>query len=354
MPDLRHDPLTNRWVIIAAERANRPQDFAAVQSTRTRRPCPFCAGHEAATPEEVLALRPPGSPPAGPDWQVRVVPNKYPVLQPAAGSGEGQPTSDPRIGQPDDPPIGQPDDPPPLAASQPACGVHEVIIESPRHATRTTQLTSEEFQQVILAYRHRLRAARQLPGLAYGLIFKNVGPRAGATIEHLHSQLVAMPWVPPQVQQELSGAEAFYQAHRQCVFCHLIQQEDHRRQRMVASAPQFVAFCPYASFSPYETWIVPREHGAAFDEMSDDQATQLARILRGVLDRMDHVLQEPAYNYLVHSAPFDERSIHSYHWRVVVFPRITTLAGFEWATGCGINPIAPEKAAQQLKFDALL
>ncbi|NIM09940.1 MAG: galactose-1-phosphate uridylyltransferase [Planctomycetales bacterium] len=334
MPDLRHDPLSDRWVIIAENRAKRPQDFTAAGSRRTDRPCPFCRGHEGSTPGEVLALRPEGSPADGPGWRVRVVPNKYPILQATAARGL---------------PAGEK-----LFASQPATGIHEVIIESPRHATRTSQLTTEELREVILTYRHRLGVARRDDQLVYGLIFKNVGPQAGATIEHLHSQMVGMSLLPTQTEQELRCAAAYYQSQRACIFCQMIEQECSQDTRVVARSDQFVAYCPYASFSPYQTWITPRTHSSAFDELSDAQAMELAAMLGKLLSQMDQVLDRPDYNYLVQSAPFDLTVHASYHWRVVVFPRITTWAGFEWATGCCINPIAPEEAARQLKFTSFL
>jgi UDPglucose--hexose-1-phosphate uridylyltransferase len=166
----------------------------------------------------------------------------------------------------------------------------------------------------------------------------------------LHSQFVGLSLLPSQTQQEVRNAKAYYEAQRQCIFCRMIEEELRSDVRVVAQSDQFVAYCPYASFSPYETWITPREHCGAFDELSDQQATELAGMLRKLLRQTDHILDRPAYNYLVQSSPFDSRADGSYHWRIAVLPRITTLAGFEWATGCCINPIAPEEAARQLKF----
>ncbi|HUS38521.1 MAG TPA: hypothetical protein VMX74_03685 [Pirellulales bacterium] len=329
MPELRHDPLTDRWVIIAENRSDRPQGFSRVQTAAPMTTCPFCAGHEEQTPHELLAFGRHSSDSDQPGWQVRVVPNKYPVLE--------RQSSD-RSASGDE-----------MFACQPAVGMHEVIIESPRHLTRTTELTTAEFCEVLRAYRHRFQAAREDGSLVYGLAFKNVGPDAGATLEHLHSQFVALPVLPTIMRQELAKIEQHARDGRDCIVCAMMAREVEQQVRVVERSDNFLVFCPYASVCPHETWIAPIEHASDFDRMPDTLTEELSELLLRLLARLDHVADRPAHNYLVNTAPFDSAVTERYHWRVGILPRITTIAGFEWATGCCINPVAPETAADQLR-----
>ena len=337
MSELRTDPIAGHVVIVAENRAVRPDEFAhAGKSPGGARSdasatCPFCAGNEHLTPHSVAEYSIPTSDDA---WQVRVVPNKYPAVDAGADTASTN-----RLDV----------QPPSGCKLAPGIGRHEVIVESPRHLLRLTDLDGDQIALVFRAYRDRLSTAAREDGLAYGLVFKNQGPAAGATLEHLHSQFMALPIVPLDVARELQlGLETLRRTGR-CATCALVDQELATRKRIVAETPEFVVLCPFASRLPYETWIVPRAHEPRFDFCGDELSQRLAQIVREVLLRLESRLNRPDYNYLLRSAPFDTRTSDHYHWRMEILPRTTRLAGFEWGSGCFINPVAPERGAAELR-----
>jgi UDPglucose--hexose-1-phosphate uridylyltransferase len=328
MPELRKDPIVDRWVIIAKNRAQRPQELDSALHTRAPGPCPFCEGNERATTPEVLAFREPGSAIDAAGWRVRVVPNKFPALTTEGGSehrGEG------------------------LYQSLPGFGAHEVIIESPRHLVSTSELTHDGLCEVIAAYRDRLLALKADRRLVHAMVFKNAGAAAGASIEHVHSQLIALPVTPTAVQEELDAALAFHQQRRCCIFCDLVERERASGERMVLDLPGFVAICPFASRFPFETWIVPTAHQSHFESITHAAICELALALREAIRRIETALNRPAYNYVIHTAPFDTSDLGHYHWHIEVAPRLTKIAGFEWGAGYYINPAPPEEAAAFLR-----
>jgi UDPglucose--hexose-1-phosphate uridylyltransferase len=320
-PELRQGPLTEQWAIIAPERAARPievhPDGHAVPIV-----CPFCPGHEAQTPP---ALR---SYPDGPGWRVRVVPNKYPALRLA---GNPAPHGD-EFGTRSD-----------------GVGAHEVIIDSPVHAHSLTDLPAEQVRLLLSVYADRLRELRRDGRLAYGLVFKNVGAAAGASLEHTHSQVIALPRVPAFVRQELITARAYHRRHGRCLCCDLLDREVRDGRRLVLESRHFAVLTPFASRMPYEMLLLPRRHAARFEELPEDECADLAGALRSALLKLERAADRPAYNYLIHTAPFTGPEPESFHWHLEVLPRTTTLAGFEWATGVTINPLPPEQAAAQLR-----
>jgi UDPglucose--hexose-1-phosphate uridylyltransferase len=360
MPELRRDPIVDRYVIVAENRAARPGAFfssgAAPSSdaASSSRECPFCAGCEDETPSEVFALRDDCSSPDRPGWRVRVVPNKYPALD-----GEGAAPADRGTdihrspsqirSSPDIPRLPLND----LFHSQRAIGLHEVIIATPRHVTAIAELSGAEFVDLLSTYRVRLEALRRDNSLLkHVLIFQNVGRLAGASIEHLHSQLVATDFVPPAVADELRGAQKFFDQHHQCVFCRMVEQEISHGKRIVAESPAFVALCPYASRFAFETWILPKRHAGDFDSISPADLDGLANLAHGAIAKIERLSQPPAYNLILHTSPFDSLPIEHYHWHIEVIPRLTLAAGFEWSSGCFINPVSPESAAATLRADA--
>lgn len=332
MPQLRQDPITGHRVLISTERARRPQQFEPAPARAVALDCPFCAGNEALTPPAVWEVPDPA---ALGRWRVRVIPNKYPAVshQPAAQIA--------------------PSPHPPLSSSRPceALGAHEVIVESPNHARTITELSAEHFADVLAAYRSRMqfwKARRELE-IATVLVFKNHGPLAGASLEHAHSQLLAMPWVPTALAEELSGAEARHAQDGACVFCQLVARERAEGARIVAEGQDFLAFCPFASRFPFETWLLPKSHASHF-ESSRSSLTELASLVQQLLGRMETLAPGLAYNYWLHSAPLNRLELASYHWHIEIAPRLATLAGFELGGGWNINPVAPEDAADQLRF----
>jgi UDPglucose--hexose-1-phosphate uridylyltransferase len=347
MPELRRDPIVDRWVIIAENRAARPgalvnaSDSPREPTTAGLETCPFCPGYESETPPAVFALRGHANDPNASDWRVRVVPNKYPALVSETASQPDRGTYVPRSPGPES-----------LFAAAPAFGVHEVIIDTPRHVTTVGQLTNEEFADSLTAVRARLEALRHDLRLKHAIVFKNVGCAAGATREHLHSQLMASNLVPPLVAAELRGAERFYDTYRQCVFCRMIDDECASGERVVDQSSAFVALCPFASRFAYEMWILPKGHASHFGSINDGDLADLANLARRAIARIESLLRSPAYNLVIHTTPFDSLAIEHYHWHMEVFPRLTIAAGFEWGSGCAVNPVSPEAAARVLRtFD---
>lgn len=330
MSELRKDPILGRWVIIASERAARPVDFqqkvpAPVKSNVS---CPFCEGNEATTPPEIYALRKPFSNANGRDWLVRVVPNKFPVLA-IEGKidkrGKG------------------------LYDQMRGIGAHEVIIETPQHISSFTPLPEEHIQNIFNTYQTRMLDLKKDTRFAFGLIFKNVGDRAGASLEHTHSQLVVTPIVPIRISQEIEGAKNFHNYRGRCIFCDIIHQEIEDDERIIINDEHFVALCPFASRFPFETVILPKQHFTHFEMIPSHLIPSLVRIVKQVFLKLEKALNNPAYNMLIHTTPFTMEETEYYHWHIEIIPRITRVAGFEWGTGFYINSVPPENAAKYLK-----
>lgn len=326
MPELRKDPIIGRWVIIASERGSRPgsdmfREFEPVGGDS----CAFCEGQEESTPPEILAFRDDNSEPNAKGWWIRVVPNKYPAMQ-VEGRVE-------RVGEG-------------MFDMMSGVGAHEVVIETADHHTQMVDMKVQQIEEIIWAYRERMLDLRKDNRFRYVMIFKNHGRRAGATVDHSHSQIIALPIIPKRVLEEIKGTEEYFSYKERCVFCDVIHQEDRDGQRVVDSTDRFIAFHPYAARFAFETWIVPRYHNENFFEIQMDEVSDLARILKDLLLRFRDRLHSPAFNFMIHTAPIVEGKRWRYHWHVEVIPRLTSLAGFEWGTGFYINAVAPETAAQ--------
>ena len=328
MSELRQCPISGHWVVLSSKRAERPQEFAVSRPARRVKTCSFCEWHETETPSEIVAFREPGSAPNVAGWRVRVVPNKYPALLADADLT----TLDHRGGR-----------------GMVGAGLHEVIIETPRHVVSTTDLTDAELREVLWIYRDRLVHLKEDDRIAWCSIFKNVGPDAGATIEHTHSQLIALPIVPSQIRDELERARSYYDHHGSSLFRAVLDREKKLRERVVLETKNFIVFCPYAARTPYETWLFPKTAQAHFADIDHAHASELARLLREVLRGIEVLLDRPAYNYYIHTAPFDIENPEHYHWHVEIIPRVTKIAGFEFSSGCYINTLPPEQAAEALR-----
>jgi UDPglucose--hexose-1-phosphate uridylyltransferase len=228
-------------------------------------------------------------------------------------------------------------------------GAHEVIIESPYHVTDMALLSESQFEAVLRAYRHRIMELRTDRRFRYLLIYKNQGIEAGATLEHAHSQLIAMPMIPKLVLEEINTAKNYYAANRRCVFCDVILKETDARERVIIENARFIVICPFASRFPYETWILPKKHGSLFEQNTDEEDHQLAQILRETLIRLNRSLGGPAFNYVIHSSPFQEGENHYYHWHLEILPKLIQVGGFEWGSGSYINTVTPEESARSLR-----
>ena len=328
MPELRKDPVTGRWVIIATDRARRPSDFSHEPVPPPgARFCPFCYGNEQKTPPEILAYRREGGS-NGPGWSVRVVPNKFPVLGIEGDlnrQGDG------------------------MFDRMNGIGAHEVIIETPDHNTNMAEMPEKQLEEVLYAYRDRILDLKRDFRFRYLVVFKNFGEAAGATLEHPHSQLIALPVIPKRVKEEVDGAKLYFDFKERCVYCDIMRQEETSGVRLVIETERFVAIEPYAPRFPFETWILPRRHESHFENSDPASLQNLAWVLRSTLRKMDRVLEHPAYNFILHSAPVQEAGMLSYHWHFEIIPKLTKVAGFEWGTGFYINPTPPEESAKFLR-----
>ena len=329
MPELRKDPITGRWVIISTDRAKRPTDFlrqsVVIQGVGM---CPFCPGNESKTPPEIRAYGRSGGGLNSGGWSVRVVPNKFPALG-IEGSldreGEG------------------------LFDRMNGVGAHEVIVETPNHKNTLAMLSEKSVEEVLGAYRDRMLDLKKDTRFRYLLLFKNHGEAAGASLEHTHSQLIALPIVPKRVQEELENSRKYFQQKERCIFCDMIRQEIETGSRVILENDAFIALAPYAPRFPFETWILPRAHSSAYENMPAEQYGSLAGLLREFLRRLDAVLAFPAYNYVIHTSPIGEENNEHYHWHLEMMPKLTKVAGFEWGTGFYINPTPPEESARFLR-----
>jgi len=339
MSELRKDPIVDRWVIIATERSSLPSDFREARPVQQSAFCPFCPGHEDRTPPEIAQYgRPPEAPANSAGWQVRVVPNKFPVLTidgVTAPQGLG------------------------IFDMMRGVGAHEVIIENPQHSWDPATATANELKWVLQAYSDRIKDLRQDPRFRFIMVFRNTGAAAGATIEHPHSQVIALPITPKPVKGQLESARDHYNRKSRCIYCDILRQEEYMKHRIVQTTDDFVVMCPYASRFPFEMQILPRHHLHDFTQIDDSQKNALADILSRSLRRIKNLLDSPAYNMTLHTAP----TMHprpgrphywgtieqDYHWHIDILPRLARVAGFEWANNLYINPMTPENAANFLR-----
>jgi UDPglucose--hexose-1-phosphate uridylyltransferase len=343
MRELRFDPLRDRWVIIVPERARRPSDYL-VESARSpvEEPkivaCPFCEGSEDKTPPEITAIRHPGTAPNTPGWRVRVVPNKFPALRvedSAVRYGVG------------------------IFDVASGAGAHEVIIETPDHTKGLADLSVDWIKDVLLQGRERIKDLYRDNRLRYILVFKNHKVEAGASLAHTHSQLIATPMVPPTVKQELKVCRENFVNKERCFICDLINQELAFGERVIYENHDFLVWAPFASSFPFETWVLPKKHLHDFSRMSDGDLAALAPVLKVSLLSIKNLLNDPPYNFVLHTSPPPFRrpghpdywsSIEfDYHWHLEIVPRLTRIAGFEWGAGLFINPTPPETAAEYLR-----
>jgi len=331
MPELRKDPVVGRWVIISTERSMRPVHVAPEPTPPPAGYCPFCPGNEDKTPPEVYAVRANGAGPNGADWQVRVVPNKFPALQIEGGldrKGEG------------------------LYDKMNGVGAHEVVIEGPEHDRDLADMPVEQIAAVLNAYRERFVDLHRDHRVRYVLIFKNHGAQAGATLEHTHTQLIATPIIPKSLQEEMDGSQRYFELKERCVFCDIVEQETDEKngRRVVRETERFIAIEPFAPRFPFETWILPRRHDDSFHLVeSEDEVVELAGLLKDVLQRLNRALDRPPYNFVIHTAPVGNGVLEYYHWHLEIMPKLTRVAGFEIGSGFYINPTPPEDAAQFLR-----
>ena len=330
MAELRKDPVCDRWVIIAPERAERPSEPGRPPPAPPSGACPFCPGNERYTPHELLAYRS-GDGPDGPGWQLRVFPNRYPALRvEGAIEREGMGLFDRMTG----------------------VGAHEVVVETPDHRRALGDLPSEEIARVLFAWRERLLDLRRDGRLSSAIVFKNQGYGAGSTLGHAHSQLIALPRLPRELADELSGARRHYEQRERCLFCDILRQEGAAGERLIVQNGGCLSIAPFAPRVPFECWLLPARHHSSFEETPDGDLAEVADALRETLRRVDAALARPALNLVLHTAPLNppaERNLPYWHWHLEVLPVTVRPGGFEWGSGFFINPTPPEEAAEFLR-----
>jgi UDPglucose--hexose-1-phosphate uridylyltransferase len=340
LSELRYDPLQRRWVIIASERQHRPDDFIHPQKISSNSDnCPFCYGNEHMTPPEICAVRRDNSNPDTPGWQVRVTHNKFPALSLGDIEHDLQPYG--------------------VYGRSEGLGTHEVIIEGADHNLAMADFSEELTFDILTMYRKRLSELRNDKRLKYILIFKNHGSTAGASLLHPHSQIIATPIIPRTVQIELLSTRSFYGERHSCMICEMIKQEKTEKIRTVYDDGTIIAFNTYASRFPFELFIAPVKHNVYFHREDDSTLRRLAACLSDVLKRLKKALDDPPFNYILHTSPNKEAGTaypgfwntldDDYHWHIEIIPRLVKTAGFEWGSGLHINPLPPEKAADFLR-----
>ena len=331
MSEFRQNPITKQWVLIAPNRNKRPEDFKT-HSVMHGVPeidssCAFCPGNEKLNPEISHF-------PEKGDWEIRIIPNKYQALEQTTVYKHKQ-----------------------FYNSRSGYGDHEVIITR-KHNEPVALQSIATVELTLKTFAERIKALSENPTIAYVQVFHNHGRDAGASIIHPHHQIIATPLIPPHIHAEMLGCYHYYQENKQCIYCDIIKEEISVKDRLVYESEHFVVVSAYASRKPFETWILPKKHGARFEDLSEEQLKHLSYVLKITLGQLYTKLSDPALNFYVHTMPFarESHTINeeaSYHWHLTIFPRITIWAGFEYATGIPINPMPPEETAKFLKSNSV-
>lgn len=334
MSEVRRDIVTDTWVIIDTENDSIPK-IDKIERAGPRE-CPFCEGNEDRTPDEIFAFRD-GTQPNKPGWKVRVTPNIRPILK---IEGELIKTG-----------VGVYD-------MVSGIGANEVIVEAPHHTPNFFELSDEQVMLVLKTYRIRIEDLHKDKRLRYILIFKNHGRRAGAsTIDHPHSDLIALPATPIRVKQKLNGAREYYGYKERCLFCDIIRQEIETADRLLFQTDKFVVVAPYASRFPFEILILPKGHSFSYKLIDESEIADLARVLRRITRSLFNVVGDPPYNLILNDSPnllttranYWKTIKKDYHWHIEITPRLHRTTGFELGTGFYINDFSPEKAASLLR-----
>ena len=330
MSELRQDPTTREWVLVAPERAKRPQSAPKRRHVEAvpdwDAACPFCPGNESQTPDEVFRTTVPGENSA---WAVRVVPNRFAALsveETTAPTEEGR-----------------------FFRKKPGFGVHEVIIESPSHNTPMALMSYQQVERVLVAYRQRYNTLKQNQQIKFITIFKNYGWASGTSLVHPHSQLVATPILAPYYHRRFDVAVDYYADTGKCLYCDLLVAELEKAERIVAETEEFVVLHPYASRVPYETWIMPKRHCSSFGLFPEANLAELAMLLKDILLFLYRGLDNPAFNLMVDTTITEDEEDPYYHWHFRIVPRLTTIAGFEMGSGIYISAALPEDTVKQMK-----
>lgn len=325
---IRQDPVSKEWVIYSVSRKKRPHD-RSLQSPGYNiisydKECPFCPGNE----KMLDKINDEINDKSGSQWISRAVPNKYPALS------ENVTARREKKG---------------IYLCMGGYGHHEVIIENPCHNKDIPQYSISEMLSVIELYHRRYLFMMRDNHIVMVTIFRNHGIRAGTSLAHPHSQIIGSPTVPRFIRVQEQLAEIYFDDNGICVYCELIKSELQSGERIIAQNRSFVSFVPYAAKVPFETWILPRRHTAVFEDIKESEKEDLADILKVIIGKMYFKLDDPDYNYIIHSFTRFRASEPHLHWFVQIVPRLLTAAGFELGSGFSINPSIPEEDARLLR-----
>jgi len=321
MPEMRKNPFTGNYVIIAPERANRPNIH---EETSLQKACPFCPGNENLTPLETLAFYDKNTK----NWNLRVVKNKFPSVDKSKSFEEISRNK--------------------LEIHSYASGEAEVIVETPFHDKKMHMYSQEEAERVVEAYKQRYISISRDKNIKYICIFKNSGKKAGASISHSHSQIIAIPVVPSVVNHEMAYAHKYFEEKNSCIYCDMVKNEQLNKTRIISENETFISFVPYYASFPYEIMILPKKHDCRFETISPQEISGFAKTLVEVLKKLDKTIEELAYNFFIHTSPLGACPENYYHWHVELVPKTYTGAGFEMGTGIFVNVYSPEENASFL------
>lgn len=328
MSQFRQNPISKHWVLIAPNRAKRPEQFATAPVMQFNFPeidehCVFCPGNEHQN-QEIAKF------PDNKNWQVRVIPNKFEALSHMPFSRNRE-----------------------FYINRSGSGDHEVVITR-KHNEPVALQSIQTVELTLHVFRQRLLDLYGSSDLVYAQIFYNHGRDAGASLIHPHFQILSTPMLPSGVHDEMAGCYHYYQNSGMCIYCAILQEEKKQGERVIFETADFIAIAPYAARSPFETWILPKTHMGSFEDVSDKQLTALAYILKVTLGQLYVKLSDPPLNFYLHTLPTPKfkhiyNNKKSYHWHLTIFPRLAIWAGFEYATGIPVNPMPPEEAAKFLR-----
>ena len=329
---IRQDLTTKDWTVFSVKRADRPHDYREKEKKKELKKyepgCPFCLGNEEETPDPLLVIN------GGENWSVRVVKNKFPAVEAIDSLGGG--SCERKHGEG-----------PYLSVD--GIGEHEVIIESPFHYDNLVKMDIGHVGKVMTACRRRfIDVSGQFKNQVV-IIFKNHGKKAGTSLDHPHSQLVAIPFVPEYIRNKMFESQRYYEDLGRCVYCEIIQHELKSGKRLIHENEKYIAITPYASVVPYNIIIYPKKHMACFAQVSEGDLTGLAGILQIVLGKLYRLLDDPDYNFVIDTSPIEQSGNSFYHWHLEILPRLSTRAGFEIGSGMNINHIMPETCAKKLR-----
>ena len=341
MSELRKDPLTEQWVIISADRKKRPSDFQKKKNQNKNNSnkdfsCPFCLGNEKLTPPEITAIRSASSLPDDIGWEVRVVPNKFPALH--AESPAVKKSSS-------------------IFEIREGIGCHEVVIETTDHNMDFSDYNEQHIKKIISIYKNRIISLSKNPKLQYLMVFKNYGLNAGASLSHAHSQIIGIPIIPSEISTRIENTLNYLAKEHKCLLCDIVKEEISHKNRIIIENDHFVAIFPYASKIAFEICILPKKHMASFIEINKEKKLSLSDIMKQVLLKLKVKLNNPDYNFFLHTTPFCRKELKydqvllekGFHWYIQIIPRVANIGGFELGSGCYINAVSPESAANYFR-----